>query len=114
MQASQRRDRSRSRSPNRGSGWGDRKSRERSRSPSAERYRAPLQVPVGRSFHESMMACGRSAGDFREKVGGSYDDCQKDWEKERSPRGWQGDGKSGDRPHANNGEEEEGMFPEGR
>ncbi|KAK4346291.1 hypothetical protein RND71_032630 [Anisodus tanguticus] len=126
MQASQRRGRSRSRSPNRGSGWGDTKSKERSRSRSAERSdRAPpCQGPVGRSFHESMMGHGGSslaskhrsppysdnrspsAGDSREKVGGSYDDCQKGWERERSPPRLQGDGKSG------NGEEEEGMIPE--
>ncbi|CAN4079223.1 unnamed protein product [Withania somnifera] len=124
MQASQRRDRSRSRSPSRGSGWGDKKSRERSRSRSAERSdRAPFQMPVGRSFHESMMGCGRSssviskhqsisAGDSKEEVGGQYDGCRKGCERGRSPSRSQGHGKFGDGPSAYNGEEKEGMIPE--
>ncbi|XP_060191754.1 ATP-dependent RNA helicase-like protein DB10 isoform X3 [Lycium barbarum] len=121
MQASQRRGRSPSRSPKRGSGWGDSKSRERSRSRSAERSdrSPPRQGPVGRSFHESMMGHGGSspvaskhrspsAGDSREKVGGSYDDSQKGWQRERS----EGNGKFGDGPRADNGEGEEGVIRE--
>lgn len=122
MQASQRRGRSRSRSPNKGSGWGDTKSRERSRSRSAERFdqAPPRQTPVGRSFHESMM--GRSGSSpvaskhrspsYSDNRSPSAGDCQKGWEKEKSPPRWQGDGKFGNEPRAYNGEEEEGMIPE--
>ncbi|XP_059294161.1 ATP-dependent RNA helicase-like protein DB10 isoform X2 [Lycium ferocissimum] len=125
MQASQRRGRSPSRSPKRGSGWGDSKSRERSRSRSAERSdrSPPRRGPVGRSFHESMMGHGGSspvaskhlspsACDSREKVGGSYDDSQKGWERERSPARSEGNGKFGDGPRADNGEGEEGVIRE--
>ncbi|OIT30633.1 PREDICTED: ATP-dependent RNA helicase-like protein DB10 [Nicotiana attenuata] len=122
MQASQRRGRSRSRSPNKGSGWGDTKSRERSRSRSAERFdqAPPRQAPVGRSFHESMM--GRSGSSpvaskhrspsYSDNRSPSAGDCQKGWEKEKSPPRWLGDGKLGNGPRAYNGEEEEGMIPE--
>ncbi|CAN4082437.1 unnamed protein product [Withania somnifera] len=114
------RERSRSRSPNRGSGWGDRKSRERSRSRSAER--SDRAGPVGRSFHESMMGSGRSssviskhrapsAGDSKEEAGGPLD-CQKGWERERSPPRSQGDRKFRDGPRAYNGQVEEGMILE--
>ncbi|XP_019185603.1 PREDICTED: ATP-dependent RNA helicase-like protein DB10 isoform X2 [Ipomoea nil] len=62
MKASEkpRRSPSPSRSPNRGSGWGgDNNSRGRSRSRSVERFDQPAPVgqePIGRSFHETMMA----------------------------------------------------------
>lgn len=116
-----------SRSPDRGSGRGDRAKISRERSFSPDRYdKASAARSPARSFHEMMMKRGRSpqrqricvnsrspsrersrsphGGARREK--GSYNhDNYREWK--RSPDG----GTAGGKNPSNYGEEEEGLIP---